>query len=816
MGMDEKWARHVVLAQAIETADTRGTLLSEVERSEADQQIRAQAAAAGAGPKKGPELAHLLHQRARLVLAAVEKRSTALAALQAPRPWVRWVAWAAPAIAFILGVLTDRVANPHRVDLLSLPLLAIVLWNLGVYALLAASYAVARPRWQRPLLPSLREAIDGLREWRRRSGKVHAEVAARFYARWHVLTAALSAQRGRRVLHLCAALWGAGVAVSLFTRGLVVQYQVGWESTFLGEAQVHAILSVLFMPVVALFSHAPFTVDEVARLRFGAGDGAIGGAVVGAVVGAAAGARWVTLYASLLLLVVVVPRLVLAALAFGRERVLAREVAIDLAEPYFQRLIAALCPARVQLCVYADRHEDRAALLRVLLRDAEEGEGAIRIAIGTPGGDMLCIAEMPDAPEISAGASARWLAARDGSPAHASWLHKAAGAVRRRWNTQSAAQATAADAQTVRAAREDSDVMVLVARSAGELQATTAWLQWLGKPVLVVLHLPGGAPAQAQEILAQCRQQARDAGLAAQVVFFDAFARCWIQERVLLDAIGRNLGEAKREGYARLCSAWHARHLKRLQSAMAALAGHLVFAARQREEVHSPPVSLKLLASAAKRQSSEHARKVAMVAVVERLQRSEVDATSRLLALYGGDAAAAGALTHRLEEKFVVQQAVSTPQAGMAGAATGAAMGASVDLLVGGLTLGAAAALGALVGGSAAFVAAAWKNKDTAGGVTTVQLSDEMLQAMLEAGLLRYLAISANDGAGVDLGVAEPQLFWKSAVVAAVETDRESLKTLWAQARAAHAPEPANRLAQTLEAMVLKLLRDFYPAPRAP
>ena len=102
----------------------------------------------------------------------------------------------------------------------------------------------------------------------------------------------------------------------------------------------------------------------------------------------------------------------------------------------------------------------------------------------------------------------------------------------------------------------------------------------------------------------------------------------------------------------------------------------------------------------------------------QRLDGSAAQMFAKLRELHGVDEAAARALQHRLQEKFVVQQAIDTPQAGMAGAATGAAMGASVDLLVGGLTLGAATALGALVGGSAAFIAAAWKNRATPSGTS--------------------------------------------------------------------------------------------------
>ena len=45
--MDEQTARRVLLAQAIETVDTQGGLLSEVERDQIDQQARHDAGIAG-------------------------------------------------------------------------------------------------------------------------------------------------------------------------------------------------------------------------------------------------------------------------------------------------------------------------------------------------------------------------------------------------------------------------------------------------------------------------------------------------------------------------------------------------------------------------------------------------------------------------------------------------------------------------------------------------------------------------------------------------------------------------------------------------
>jgi hypothetical protein len=355
----------------------------------------------------------------------------------------------------------------------------------------------------------------------------------------------------------------------------------------------------------------------------------------------------------------------------------------------------------------------------------------------------------------------------------------------------------AVDRDPVLAAREDSDIALHVVGAPQDVAQARPLLEWLGKPVLTLVAEPWPGfvgPSTPGH---------------SEVLDFNVFARCWVQERMLLDAVGRLLPAAKAAGYARIVTAWDQRNAARLGQAMAAIAEHLLFAARQTEEVPSGALSVKNLMPA-ERQAQAQARQQAMDAVVRRLDASAAQMFSRLRELHGVDEAAALALQHGLQEKFDVRRAVDTPQAGVAGAATGAAMGASVDLLMGGLTLGAATALGALVGGSAAFVAAAWKNRATPGGNSAVQLSDEMLQAMAEAALLRYVAV-AHHGRR-PLG-ASSEVTWKMEVVAAVDARKATLTPLWAAARTQPEPDKlALKLARELEAMARRALAGLYPA----
>jgi hypothetical protein len=101
--------------------------------------------------------------------------------------------------------------------------------------------------------------------------------------------------------------------------------------------------------------------------------------------------------------------------------------------------------------------------------------------------------------------------------------------------------------------------------------------------------------------------------------------------------------------------------------------------------------------------------------------------------------------------------------------------------MTGGLTLGAAAALGAVIGGGAAYVAAALKNRAAPAGQSQVQLGEEMLVALAESALAGYLAVAHRLAPAAD-GLPAT---WRSEVVAAVAGRREALLALLAQARAA-------------------------------
>lgn len=356
--MNEQVARNVVLVRAIESADVNHEVLSDDDRKYASRSAKELAAWQAADSKTAVTQHHFLQQRAEQILKRLGERSPAFGAFARRRLGLGGVWLALPFLALISGAVLDRIADPHRVDLLSAPFLLIIGWNLLVYlgmlvwALMSAMAPGKRHGWAGPNL--LRRLSVGKAVVPRKLPKPMAEGLAVFMGEWAALSAPLTRARLSRSIHLSAACFALGAIASLYARGLLTQYVVGWESTFLDGRQVHTLLSWLFMPAMNVFPFLQgFSLAEIEQLRFGR------------TVTAASGERWVHLYGATLLLLVVLPRLLLAALAGWRARRLARHFPLDLDQPYYRKLadsIGAGTPALLRVLPYSytlDEARDR-------------------------------------------------------------------------------------------------------------------------------------------------------------------------------------------------------------------------------------------------------------------------------------------------------------------------------------------------------------------------------------------------------------------------------------------------------------------------
>ena len=257
-------------------------------------------------------------------------------------------------IAFVRGLVANYLGPSQRIHVVWNPIVVLIVWNLAVYVGLALhrvwghGRAAASPeppatprapgttafaRYQPGLLERL--ALGGVFRWLLRARDHTAEsiadvkdataVGRRFSRLWWPLVRPALGLWLRRLIHLAAIGLAAGAILGMYVRGLFFAYRVTWESTFVTDPGVVALLlRVLLGPAALLLGQAPPGREDVLRLVTPEGDPA---------------ALWIHLYAVSALVFIVVPRAVLAYLTGRRLARAARDVPLDLDAPYFRDLL---------------------------------------------------------------------------------------------------------------------------------------------------------------------------------------------------------------------------------------------------------------------------------------------------------------------------------------------------------------------------------------------------------------------------------------------------------------------------------------------
>jgi len=368
--MDERRAREVTLLEAFETAQPPSPSWSDDDRRWADR-VAVEAARPGSAPDA------FIATRAGHALQRLVPREPALGRLATTKPWHAGGALAIVLVGFVLGIAGDALGGGRRINLLAPPFWGVLAWNLVVYALL-----IALPLMRLARRGKVREGpIVRMAEWLlrmrqrlpRASSGGSAGTIRRFAALWLARSRRLSLLRGETALHLGATALALGLIAGLYARGLVLDYRVGWESTFLNADSAHAIVTTVLGPASALSAIALPDAASFATLRFAADSASAG----------APAAPWIHLIALTLALVVVVPRLVLAlgcGLLAGWR---ARRFALPIDEPYFQRLVrlGSGGAARVVVFPYAAIPSPQATLgLHALLSATFGARLGVRIA----------------------------------------------------------------------------------------------------------------------------------------------------------------------------------------------------------------------------------------------------------------------------------------------------------------------------------------------------------------------------------------------------------------------------------------------------
>lgn len=356
----------VTAVRALEEADRARTAWADDDRTWASR-----AAAQVVGEHAAPE--EFIARRAALALERLSTRGSAMPSMLRAWRWRPWVGVAIVVLAFVAGVVVDRIGGTQQINVLAPPVLLLVLWSLGVYAALGAGYVLHYGE-AGPMGP-IRRAVVRLAANRRPARAPRDDNAdpepramAAWASAWIEQSAPIYAKRAARVLHLAAAALAIGVLAGLYWRGIAVEYRATWESTFLDAPFVRRLLAIFYAPGVWLTGNAIPDLAAIAAIR---------------APGSANAAPWLHWMAATLLLVVIMPRLILALGAGWLERHRAARLPVALDEPYFQRLLRGLHdgPVPVRVVPYSFTPDPAAAAtLTAILGRAVGGNAQVTLA----------------------------------------------------------------------------------------------------------------------------------------------------------------------------------------------------------------------------------------------------------------------------------------------------------------------------------------------------------------------------------------------------------------------------------------------------
>ncbi|MFN0079925.1 MAG: hypothetical protein ACKVY0_25960 [Prosthecobacter sp.] len=309
-----EWQR-VLKWRALEEGDADGVLVNAERRREATVYTRAGLASEEVkGDALDERSASFLDKRAEwLDREAVGWRGELIRVLELLRvPQGRWswalIGWA---LVLITGYWLSDLGQSNEFNLLALPLIGLLAWNavvivLGVlFELMPASPVTGHGGWLAEFL------ANGISRVGKASKAVESGVAAAVRARFEELAWPLAWRRLQlrlRVwLHVAAALLALGGAVALYARGWSREYRAVWESTLLSKDQAGVFFETLFKPASNVLRR-PVPLDQIAGMHRTAGKAAT----------PAPALPWIHLYAGTMLVLIVVPRLLLAGISAAR------------------------------------------------------------------------------------------------------------------------------------------------------------------------------------------------------------------------------------------------------------------------------------------------------------------------------------------------------------------------------------------------------------------------------------------------------------------------------------------------------------------
>lgn len=292
----------------------------------------------------------------------------------------------AMAVAFVFGAGIDRLAGAPYLRLVEPAIWAVIVFNLGVYAVLVITALINPGHNTRgtgaffmATLGRVTEQLEGRPQDLMRLATPAGWAA--FMTEWRTLSSVLNGARSRALMHAAAAMLGLGVIAGFYARGLTTDYALGWESTFLNADSMHTLVHWVLGPASVISGVTLPDRETIAELRVVAGGQATGGG---------AAAALVHLNALSLLLIVVLPRALLAVISWQQALRQRRNFPLP-----------ARLRARGQVRTAMEPSDDLGQVV-IIVHGALEAARAAPLAVALPGSEPVRTLEVTSGDEDEA------------------------------------------------------------------------------------------------------------------------------------------------------------------------------------------------------------------------------------------------------------------------------------------------------------------------------------------------------------------------------------------------------------------------------
>ncbi|MDT3776857.1 DUF2868 domain-containing protein [Nitrospira sp. MA-1] len=357
--MNSRAASKILLIQALEQSDPQARYISHSTRQRATQQAKARSSHQP-NPSTESSIQFLINRAESLWNFLSTSYPIITESFRGVQVTIPFIFVAIPALA--AGLLINGLGTSQQVNLLNFPLLFLLLWNISTYAGTILSPLLGRDLTG-PLLRHLSKGLATTNKWLGKGPwpKIALPEGAgrewilqsteRFMNLWWKYCHPIIISRVRYLLHIGSACLALGIILSMYVRGLVLDYQATWESTFLSATQVHTVLHLLLGPAAWLLGFPfPSTID-LADLQAPSHGSA---------------APWMHMWALTAFVGIVIPRVMLAWLSARFAHKAAESITLNLNDPYYLQLLSTERGQGIQIDILPYSYQPTPATLDFL------------------------------------------------------------------------------------------------------------------------------------------------------------------------------------------------------------------------------------------------------------------------------------------------------------------------------------------------------------------------------------------------------------------------------------------------------------------